>query len=186
MVWEKQQLMVFFKLLLMTLPNAWSLHQSNINPFGCTILLCRNSWWGKLGLINFKCLVQFSSNVADIALVFCDKPEKAKLLLESTEKGETSVLKTIVIMDTFDHDLVARGKRCGVDIISMKELEVSRTNSLSPVLLYMYCLHPRQGKAGTNQFSNPDLWPTEWRIKVRLCLKTEQLDSQQMVTLHNS
>ncbi|KAJ6668627.1 hypothetical protein lerEdw1_012109 [Lerista edwardsae] len=75
--------------------------------------------------------ITYIVNKADIALVFCDKPEKAKLLLENTEKGETSGLKTIVIMDTFDNDLVARGKRCGVEIISMKELELPRPEDLA-------------------------------------------------------
>lgn len=63
--------------------------------------------------------------LADLALVFCDKPEKAKLLLDNIEKGEISVLKTIVIMDPFESDLATRGKKCGVDVISMKEFEVS-------------------------------------------------------------
>lgn len=92
---------------------------------------------------------EFSSNLADIALVFCDKPEKAKLLLNSTEKGEMSVLKTIVIMDTFDSELVACGKKCGVEVISMKELEVSKGTSLiaSSFTGIARCLHPRQGRS---------------------------------------
>lgn len=61
-------------------------------------------------------------------MVFCDKAEKAELLLDNTEKGEISALKTIVIMDPFDRDLVARGKKCDVDIISMKEIEVNKTD----------------------------------------------------------
>ncbi|XP_032079500.1 long-chain-fatty-acid--CoA ligase 1 isoform X2 [Thamnophis elegans] len=77
----------------------------------------------------------FILNKADIRVVFCDKSEKAELLLDKTEKGEISALKTIVIMDPFNTDLVACGKKCGVDIISMKEFEVSgRTHKHKPVL----------------------------------------------------
>lgn len=64
-------------------------------------------------------------NLGDIALVFCDKPEKAKLLLDNVERGEISILKTIVLMEPFDGDLLARGKKCGVDILGMNEMEVS-------------------------------------------------------------
>ncbi|XP_066488785.1 long-chain-fatty-acid--CoA ligase 1 isoform X2 [Tiliqua scincoides] len=79
--------------------------------------------------------ITYIVNKADIALVFCDKPEKAKLLLDSTEKGEMSILKTIVIMDTFDSDLVPCGKKCGVEIISMKEFEaLGRAYRHKPVL----------------------------------------------------
>uniref|UniRef100_A0A8C6XP47 Long-chain-fatty-acid--CoA ligase n=1 Tax=Naja naja TaxID=35670 RepID=A0A8C6XP47_NAJNA len=79
--------------------------------------------------------ITFIVNKADITVVFCDKSEKAELLLDSTEKGEIPSLKTIVIMDPFDRDLVARGKKCGVDIISMKEIEASgRAHKHKPVL----------------------------------------------------
>lgn len=87
---------------------------------------------GGLGLIRSDCVFPFLlPNAADIALVFCDKPEKAKLLLDSVEKGDVSVLKTIVLMDPFDIDLVARGKKCGVDIVSMEDFEVSKATSVT-------------------------------------------------------
>ncbi|NXO02880.1 ACSL1 ligase, partial [Rhinopomastus cyanomelas] len=62
-------------------------------------------------------------NKADLSLVFCDKPEKAKLLLSNVEKGETPILNTIVIMEPFGADLVERGKKCGVEIFSMRDME---------------------------------------------------------------
>ncbi|NXV87413.1 ACSL1 ligase, partial [Calonectris borealis] len=62
-------------------------------------------------------------NKADLSLVFCDKPDKAKLLLTSVEKGETPILNTIVIMESFGMDLVERGKKCGVEVFSMREIE---------------------------------------------------------------
>lgn len=56
-------------------------------------------------------------------------------MLTSVEKGETPILNTIVIMESFGMDLVERGKKCGVEVFSMRELEVSMLNLL-------YCFHP--------------------------------------------
>ncbi|KFV48587.1 Long-chain-fatty-acid--CoA ligase 1, partial [Gavia stellata] len=67
--------------------------------------------------------ITYIVNKADLSLVFCDKPDKAKLLLTSVEKGETPVLNTIVIMESFGMDLVERGKKCGVEVFSMREIE---------------------------------------------------------------
>uniref|UniRef100_A0A8C3Y7D2 Long-chain-fatty-acid--CoA ligase n=1 Tax=Catharus ustulatus TaxID=91951 RepID=A0A8C3Y7D2_CATUS len=67
--------------------------------------------------------ITYIVNKADLSLVFCDKPDKAKLLLTSVEKGETPILNTIVIMDSFGVDLVERGKKCGVEVFSMREIE---------------------------------------------------------------
>ncbi|TRZ23195.1 hypothetical protein HGM15179_003896 [Zosterops borbonicus] len=67
--------------------------------------------------------ITYIVNKADLSLVFCDKPDKAKLLLASVEKGETPILNSIVIMDSFGADLVERGKKCGVEVFSMKEIE---------------------------------------------------------------
>ncbi|NWW92432.1 ACSL1 ligase, partial [Rhynochetos jubatus] len=67
--------------------------------------------------------ITYIVNKADLSLVFCDKPDKAKLLLTSVEKGETPILNTIIIMESFGMDLVERGKKCGVEIFSMREIE---------------------------------------------------------------
>jgi len=67
-------------------------------------------------------------------LVFCDKPDKARLLLTTVEKGEAPILNTIVIMEPFSMDLVECGKKCGVEVFSMREIEVSTLNLL-------YCFH---------------------------------------------
>ncbi|XP_030306092.1 long-chain-fatty-acid--CoA ligase 1 [Calypte anna] len=67
--------------------------------------------------------IAYIVNKADLSLVFCDKPDKAKLLLSGVEKGDTPILNTIVIMEPFGTDLVERGKKCGVEIFSMKEIE---------------------------------------------------------------
>ncbi|KGL78285.1 Long-chain-fatty-acid--CoA ligase 1, partial [Tinamus guttatus] len=78
--------------------------------------------------------ITYIVNKADLSLVFCDKPDKAKLLLTSVEKGETPVLNTIVIMEPFGVDLVERGKKCGVEIFSMREIvELGRVHRQKPM-----------------------------------------------------
>ena len=54
------------------------------------------------------------------------------------EKGETPILNTIIIMEPFGTDLVERGKKCGVEIFSMKEIEVSMFNLFCFHLIYLW------------------------------------------------
>lgn len=82
-------------------------------------------------LIQCHCpTVCFSSNTlgfllpAEISTVLCDNQNKAETLLQTREGGQTPVLKTIVIMDSFNSELVNRGAQCGVDIVSMQDVEV--------------------------------------------------------------
>uniref|UniRef100_A0A8C8SH12 Long-chain-fatty-acid--CoA ligase n=1 Tax=Pelusios castaneus TaxID=367368 RepID=A0A8C8SH12_9SAUR len=78
--------------------------------------------------------ITYIVNKADIALIFCDKSDKAKLLLDNVEKGETTVLNAIVVMESFDSLLVERGKKCGVEILSMREMEeLGRAHRHKPV-----------------------------------------------------
>lgn len=70
-----------------------------------------------------------SSFPAELSLIFVDKPGKADMLLEGVENKLTTALRTIVLMDSYDDDLLERGKKCGVEIISMKALEVSPSAS---------------------------------------------------------
>uniref|UniRef100_A0A668AWJ5 Long-chain-fatty-acid--CoA ligase n=1 Tax=Myripristis murdjan TaxID=586833 RepID=A0A668AWJ5_9TELE len=67
---------------------------------------------------------------AEISTVICDKQNKAEILLQNREKGQTPVLKTIVVMDPFDAELVERGVKCGVDILSMQDVETLGKNNL--------------------------------------------------------
>ncbi|XP_062868020.1 long-chain-fatty-acid--CoA ligase 6 [Trichomycterus rosablanca] len=62
-------------------------------------------------------------NTAEISTVICDKPEKAKVLVENVEKKDTLSLKRIIIMDQFDLELVEWGKKCGVHIQALKDVE---------------------------------------------------------------
>ncbi|XP_043925118.1 long-chain-fatty-acid--CoA ligase 6 isoform X2 [Protopterus annectens] len=78
--------------------------------------------------------VQYIINTADISTVICDKPEKAKVLLKSVEKGETPGLKSIILMDPFSEDLIERGKECHVVIQTMEEVEdLGRKNKRIPM-----------------------------------------------------
>ncbi|XP_061473055.1 long-chain-fatty-acid--CoA ligase 6 isoform X1 [Rhineura floridana] len=67
--------------------------------------------------------IRYIINTADISIVVCDKPEKARILLENVEKKETPGLKCIILMDPFEKDLKERGQRCGVHIQAMQEVE---------------------------------------------------------------
>ncbi|XP_068161272.1 long-chain-fatty-acid--CoA ligase 5 [Antennarius striatus] len=72
----------------------------------------------------------FIINQAEISVVLCDNQTKAETLLQTREKGQTPVLKTIVIMDSFDPELVERGKKSGVEILSMQDVETLGKNNL--------------------------------------------------------
>ena len=68
---------------------------------------------------------------ADISTVLCDKQNKAEMLLQNRETEQTPVLKTIVIMDSFDSELVDRGAKCGVDILSWEAVEVRQMEPIN-------------------------------------------------------
>lgn len=58
--------------------------------------------------------------------MLCDNQGRAETLLQNREGGQSPVLKTIVVMDSFDPELVKRGAQCGVDVVSMQDVEVLR------------------------------------------------------------
>ncbi|KAL7372409.1 hypothetical protein ABVT39_015698 [Epinephelus coioides] len=71
---------------------------------------------------------------AEISTVLCDNQSKAETLLQTREKGQNPVLKTIVVMDSFNSELVERGTKCGVDIVSMQDVEaLGKSNLQKPV-----------------------------------------------------
>nr|XP_061787619.1 long-chain-fatty-acid--CoA ligase 5-like [Nerophis lumbriciformis]XP_061787620.1 long-chain-fatty-acid--CoA ligase 5-like [Nerophis lumbriciformis] len=72
----------------------------------------------------------FIIDQADISTVLCDTQKKAEALLQNCEKGQTPVLKTVVVMDPFDTDLVQRGAKCGVDVVSMQDVEAAGKSDL--------------------------------------------------------
>uniref|UniRef100_A0A803W0Q2 Long-chain-fatty-acid--CoA ligase n=1 Tax=Ficedula albicollis TaxID=59894 RepID=A0A803W0Q2_FICAL len=80
--------------------------------------------------------IRYIVNTADISTVICDKPEKARILLDHVERRETPGLRSIILMDPFEKELTERGKRCGVCIQTMQEVEVSLLS------LSFYCFFP--------------------------------------------
>ncbi len=56
--------------------------------------------------------------------MICDKQDKAETLLDNCEKNLTPVLKTIILMDPYDSALTDRGSKSGVDVLSLKDVEV--------------------------------------------------------------
>lgn len=63
--------------------------------------------------------------LADISTVLCDNQSKVETLLQIQEEGQTKVLRTIVVMDDFSPELVGRGTQCGVEVLSLQDLEVT-------------------------------------------------------------
>uniref|UniRef100_A0A8C2ZJP5 Arachidonate--CoA ligase n=1 Tax=Cyclopterus lumpus TaxID=8103 RepID=A0A8C2ZJP5_CYCLU len=66
---------------------------------------------------------------AEISTVLCDNRSKAETLLQNRENGQTPVLKTIVVMDPFDSSLAERGAACGVEVVSLQDVEVKKKAS---------------------------------------------------------
>ncbi|XP_030620571.1 long-chain-fatty-acid--CoA ligase 1 [Chanos chanos] len=59
---------------------------------------------------------------ATISTVICDVAEKAKMLLDCVSGREHSV-KTVILMEEFDSDLVTRGQENGIEILSLSDAE---------------------------------------------------------------
>ncbi|XP_053498435.1 long-chain-fatty-acid--CoA ligase 1b [Ictalurus furcatus] len=57
-----------------------------------------------------------------ISTVVCDLPAKVRLLLDCVA-GKQHSLKTLILMEEFDSELVAQAQKCGIDIISLKDAE---------------------------------------------------------------
>uniref|UniRef100_A0A669B3H3 Arachidonate--CoA ligase n=1 Tax=Oreochromis niloticus TaxID=8128 RepID=A0A669B3H3_ORENI len=60
---------------------------------------------------------------AAISTVICDVPEKARMILDCVS-GKARAVKSIIVIEEFDSDLVTRAKENGIEILSLKELEV--------------------------------------------------------------
>lgn len=55
--------------------------------------------------------------------MICDVADKAQMILDCIS-GQGKTVKTIVVMEAFDKDLVSRGTKSGVEILTLKEFEV--------------------------------------------------------------
>ncbi|XP_035599901.1 long-chain-fatty-acid--CoA ligase 1-like [Oncorhynchus keta] len=70
---------------------------------------------------------------ANISSILCDVPEKARLVLECVSGREHRV-RTIILMEPFDDELVAKGKDCGIDILSLSQVEaIGKAHHHQPV-----------------------------------------------------
>nr|XP_046179075.1 long-chain-fatty-acid--CoA ligase 1-like isoform X2 [Oncorhynchus gorbuscha]XP_046179076.1 long-chain-fatty-acid--CoA ligase 1-like isoform X2 [Oncorhynchus gorbuscha] len=70
---------------------------------------------------------------ANISSILCDVPEKARLVLECVSGSEHRV-RTIILMEPFDDELVAKGKDCGIEILSLSQVEaIGKAHHHQPV-----------------------------------------------------
>lgn len=68
-----------------------------------------------------------------ISTIICDVAQKAQIILECVN-GKGKTVKTIVLMEAFDAELVSRGQECGVEIISLADFEaLGKANHKEPV-----------------------------------------------------
>uniref|UniRef100_A0A8D0AC05 Long-chain-fatty-acid--CoA ligase n=1 Tax=Sander lucioperca TaxID=283035 RepID=A0A8D0AC05_SANLU len=67
---------------------------------------------------------------ASISTVICDVPQKARLILDCIS-GKGRTVKTIVLIEPFDSELVSRGQECGIEILSLKEFELPKPDDLA-------------------------------------------------------
>uniref|UniRef100_A0A4W5NRH7 Arachidonate--CoA ligase n=1 Tax=Hucho hucho TaxID=62062 RepID=A0A4W5NRH7_9TELE len=72
--------------------------------------------------------IEYIIDQAAISTVICDLAHKARLILDCVS-GKEHTLKTIVLMEAFDEELVARGQQSGIEILSLKDVEVSSKRS---------------------------------------------------------
>ncbi|XP_032874446.1 long-chain-fatty-acid--CoA ligase 1 isoform X2 [Amblyraja radiata] len=89
--------------------------------------------------------ISFIINKADMEVVVCDTAGRARMLLNGVETGITAELKTIVVMESFGEDLVHRGIRHEVEVVSLAEIEKSgkekrhKTSPAEPKDLAVIC-----------------------------------------------
>ncbi|XP_036372492.1 long-chain-fatty-acid--CoA ligase 1a isoform X2 [Megalops cyprinoides] len=70
---------------------------------------------------------------AAISTIVCDVPNKASLIMDCVS-GREHTVRTIILMEPFDADLVARGQKCGIEILSLKDVEgIGKVNHRKPL-----------------------------------------------------
>uniref|UniRef100_A0A8C1G4G9 Arachidonate--CoA ligase n=1 Tax=Cyprinus carpio TaxID=7962 RepID=A0A8C1G4G9_CYPCA len=67
--------------------------------------------------------ISYIIDKATISTVICDIADKARLILDCVS-GQKHSITTIVIMENFDSELIAQAKQKGIEILSLKELEL--------------------------------------------------------------
>uniref|UniRef100_A0A6Q2YRA2 Long-chain-fatty-acid--CoA ligase n=1 Tax=Esox lucius TaxID=8010 RepID=A0A6Q2YRA2_ESOLU len=77
--------------------------------------------------------IEYIINQAAISTVICDMGDKARLIVDCVS-GKEHTLKTIMLIEPFDEDLVACAKQCGIEILSLKEAEaVGKAHHQNPL-----------------------------------------------------
>ncbi|XP_045062314.1 long-chain-fatty-acid--CoA ligase 1a isoform X1 [Coregonus clupeaformis] len=77
--------------------------------------------------------IEYIVDQAAISTVICDLADKARLILDCVS-GKEHTLKTIVLMEAFDEELVTRGQQSGIEILSLKDVEaVGKTHHQQPL-----------------------------------------------------
>uniref|UniRef100_A0AAY4D5K4 Arachidonate--CoA ligase n=1 Tax=Denticeps clupeoides TaxID=299321 RepID=A0AAY4D5K4_9TELE len=66
--------------------------------------------------------IDYIIDKATLATVVCDVPAKAHSVLDCVSARQHSV-RTIVMMESFDSDLAARAQACGIQILTLKDME---------------------------------------------------------------
>uniref|UniRef100_A0A8C7PWA2 Arachidonate--CoA ligase n=1 Tax=Oncorhynchus mykiss TaxID=8022 RepID=A0A8C7PWA2_ONCMY len=86
--------------------------------------------------------IEYIIDQAAISTVICDLVDKVRLILDCVS-GKEHTLKTIVLMEAFDKELVARGQQSGIEILSLKEVEVNLKSlcGLGTTGVCVVCIH---------------------------------------------
>uniref|UniRef100_A0A3Q2XEW8 Long-chain-fatty-acid--CoA ligase n=1 Tax=Hippocampus comes TaxID=109280 RepID=A0A3Q2XEW8_HIPCM len=69
--------------------------------------------------------INYIIDKASISTIACDVADKVNLVLDCV-KDRKHTVKTIVVIETPSDELVDRGKQAGIDILSLREMEVSK------------------------------------------------------------
>lgn len=78
----------------------------------------------------------FCVSAASISTIVCDVADKVNLVLACV-KDRKHAVKTIIVMETPSADLVDRGHRAGIHILSLQETEV-RPSGCGPAQIQMF------------------------------------------------
>lgn len=81
-----------------------------------------------------RCCCLFLTCAASISTVVCDVKDKVNLILDCFNNSK-HFLKTIVLMEEPSESLVERGRRAGIQILTLQEMEVKsiHTHMLSKI-----------------------------------------------------
>uniref|UniRef100_A0A8C7HUK0 Arachidonate--CoA ligase n=1 Tax=Oncorhynchus kisutch TaxID=8019 RepID=A0A8C7HUK0_ONCKI len=83
--------------------------------------------------------IEYIIDQAAVSTVICDLAEKARLILDCVS-GKEHTLKTIVLMEAFDEELMARGQQSSIEILSLKDVEFALKSLCVCALILPSCL----------------------------------------------